>query len=410
MKRRVVVTGMGTTNPLGNDLKTYWTNLINGKSGIDYITHFDPEDFTTKFAGEVKDLDVSHLFGSKELRQLDLFAQYAIYAATAAMEDAGFDGKVSDPERSGTVIGSGIGGIISFEVEHGKLLAKGPRRVSPFFIPQMISDIASGHVSMKFDLRGPNYATVSACASGSHSIAVCYNDIVLDNADLMVCGGSEAPVSRVALAGFNNMKALSTRNDDPQSASRPFDLNRDGFVMGEGAGILVLEELEHAKKRGANIYAEIVGVGYTGDAYHITAPTPDGNGASRSMKMALRGIPVDSVDYINAHGTSTQANDKTETKAIKNVFGENAYNIPVSSTKSMTGHLLGAAGGIETIALVLTIQNNIIPPTINLETPDPECDLNYVPNEAIEKSVNLGLSNTFGFGGHNATISVQKFS
>jgi 3-oxoacyl-[acyl-carrier-protein] synthase II len=411
MKRRVVITGMGTVNPLGNDVKTFWKNLIAGKSGVENIKRFPIENFTTKFAGLVKDFDPSFAgIEIKDVRKLDLFSQYAIYAATEAVKDAGLKEGNYNPERSGTVVGSGIGGIVSFQTEYEKLLTKGPRRVSPFFIPQMISDIAAGHISMKFDLRGPNYATVSACASASHAIINSYNDIVVGNADIMVTGGAEAPIAEVALAGFNNMKALSTRNDAPEKASRPFDIERDGFVMGEGAGILVIEELEHAQKRGARIYAEIVGGGYTADAYHITAPVPDGNGAARSMIMALNGASPEEVDYINAHGTSTPANDKTETVAIKSVFGEHAYKMAVSSTKSMTGHLLGAAGGIEAIALTLTIVNDQIPPTINLENPDPECDLDYTPNKAVKRVVNFGLSNTFGFGGHNATIAMRKYS
>lgn len=408
MARRVVITGMGTVNPLGHNVVEFWENLINGVSGVGNITHFDTEDYGTHFAGEVKDFDPSTLLDVKQARLLDLFAQFAIFAADEALVDAGLIDNIPDPNRAGVIIGSGIGGIQSFEIESEKLFTKGPRRVSPFFIPQLIADIASGHISMRYQLKGPNFATVSACASANHAIAFSYNDILLGNADIMITGGSEAPITRMALAGFGNMKALSARNNDPGTASRPFDSGRDGFVMGEGSGIIVLEEYESALKRGAKIYAEVFGVGYSADAYHLTAPAPGGEGAARSMKMALGNLETEKIDYINAHGTSTPMNDKFETQAIKSVFGKHAYDLAVSSTKSMTGHLLGAAGGIEAIALALTIENNKIPPTINYTDPDPDCDLDYTPNKAVNRNVDYGLSNTFGFGGHNATIGIKK--
>lgn len=408
MTRRVVITGMGTINPLGHNVPEFWENLVNGVSGVDNITHFDTEGYGTHFAGEVKKFDPSILLDVKQARLLDLFAQYAIFAADEALTDAGLIDNIPDPNRAGVIIGSGIGGIQSFEIESEKLFTKGPRRVSPFFIPQLIADIASGHISMRYQLKGPNFATVSACASANHAIAFSYNDILLGNADIMISGGSEAPITRMALAGFGNMKALSTRNNDPGTASRPFDSGRDGFVMGEGSGIIVLEEYESAVKRGAKIYAELFGVGYSADAYHLTAPAPGGEGAARSMKMALGNLDPDKIDYINAHGTSTPMNDKFETQAIKSVFGKHAFDLAVSSTKSMTGHLLGAAGGVEAIALALTAKNNKIPPTINYTDPDPDCDLDYTPNKAVDRKVDFGLSNTFGFGGHNATIGIKK--
>ena len=410
MKRRVVITGMGSINPLGKDVNTFWDNLIKGVSGIDNITRFNTDEFSVHFAGEIKDFDPSSVITSKEMRLLDLYSQFALVAAKEAMIDAGLEESTPDPDRSGVIIGSGIGGIVSFENEHEKLMNKGPRRVSPFFIPQMIADIASGHISMRYNLKGPNFATVSACASANHAIAFAYNDIILGNSDIMVTGGAEAPISAMALAGFSNMKALSLRNNDPKGASRPFDAERDGFVVGEGAGIVVLEEYESALKRGVKIHAEIFGVGYSADAYHLTAPAPGGEGAMRSMKMAIGDIPPEKIDYINAHGTSTPLNDKFETEAIKSLFGKHAYEMGISSTKSMTGHLLGAAGGVEAIALIKTIQNNIIPPTINYQNPDPDCDLNYTPNEAKEREIKFGISNTFGFGGHNATIAIKSIN
>jgi 3-oxoacyl-[acyl-carrier-protein] synthase II len=410
MKRRVVITGMGTVNPMANSVPEFWSKLVKGESGIAPITKFDPSELGTTFAGEVKNFDAGHLLDKKDLKKHDLFSQYALVAADEAIRDAKLEDGVADINRSGVIIGSGIGGIKSFEDEHEKMLAKGPRRVTPFFIPLMISDIVAGHVSMRYNLRGPNFAVVSACATATHALALAYNEIILGHADLMVAGGTEASITAMSMAGFSNMKALSTRNDDPEGASRPFDATRDGFIMGEGAGILVIESLESALKRNAEIYAEFTGVGYSGDAYHITAPAPGGEGAVRSMKMAIGDLPPDAVDYINAHGTSTPANDKNETAAIKTLFGDHAYKMMVSSTKSMTGHLLGAAGGVEGIALALTLKHGVVPPTINYQNPDPECDLDYVPNKARKADVQVGLSNTFGFGGHNATIALKKYT
>ncbi len=411
MGRRVVITGLGAVTPLGNTVGEFWKALVEGKSGIDYITHFDTSNHTTKFAGEVKNFSTEGVIDPRELKRLDLYVQYALVAAAEAVADAGVDFDKEDRDRVGVIVGSGIGGLLSFENEHTKMIEKGPRRISPFFIPQMIIDIAAGHISMKYNLKGPNYAVVSACATASHAIGSAFRAIQYGDADIMVTGGAEAAISPMGVAGFNSMKALSTRNDNPQAASRPFEKNRDGFVMGEGAGIIILEELEHARKRGAKIYGEMRGIGFTADAYHITAPAPGGEGAARAMRAAMRdgGLTIDQVDYINAHGTSTPANDKNETIAIKTVFGERAYQINVSSTKSMTGHLLGAAGAVEFIASVLAIQNGIIPPTINYEEPDPECDLNYTPNQAVEKKIYAALSNTFGFGGHNAVLAVSRY-
>ena len=411
MPRRVVITGMGVITPIGNSIEEYWDNLLTGKSGVDYITHFDASEHPTKFAAEVKNFSAEGIMEEKDIRKLDLYSQYALVAANEAIQNSGLDFEKIDNNRIGVVVGSGIGGIKSFETEHSKFLEKGPRRVSPFFVPQMISDIAAGHISMKFNLRGPNYCIVSACATASHSIGDAARLILYGDADVMVTGGSEAAVCPMGVAGFNSMKALSTRNEEPQKASRPFDKNRDGFVIGEGAGILVVEELEHARRRGANIYAEIRGIGFTADAYHITAPAPGGEGAIRAMRRCVEDgkLNFEDVDYINAHGTSTPYNDKSETEAIKVTFGEHARKLNISSTKSMTGHLLGAAGGIELIASILAIRNGVIPPTINYEEPDPECDLNYTPNQPVERQINAAVSNTFGFGGHNACILVSKF-
>jgi len=411
-KKRVVITGMGAVTPIGNSVKEFWDGMMAGKSGADMIKKFDATQYATKFACEVKDFcPAEDVISPKELKRIDLFAQFAIVAAEEAIRDSGLDFEKVNRERAGVIIGSGIGGIMSFEEEHKKYLNGGPRRVSPFFIPQMIIDIASGHVSIKYGLKGPNYASVSACATASHNIGNAFKTIQRGDADLMISGGSEAAICPMGVAGFNAMKAISTRNDDPQKASRPFDKNRDGFVMGEGAGIVVLEELEHAKKRGAAIYAEIRGIGFTADAHHITAPSPGGEGAVRAMHLCLAdgGLNIEDVQYINAHGTSTPYNDKSESEAIKTLFGEYAYKLNVSSTKSMVGHLLGAAGGVELIASVLAINNGMIPPTINYEEPDPDCDLNYTPNQPVEKKVKAAISNTFGFGGHNAVLSVSEY-
>ena len=408
--KRVVITGAGVVSPIGNNLETFWNGLISGKNGAGLITKFDAEKFTSKVIFEVKDFDFEGVLDIKEARRMDIGAQYALVAAAEAAKNSGLDFSKIDPERAGCISGSGIGGIKSFETEHEKYLNAGPRRVSPFFIVQMIIDIVPGLISIKHNLKGPNYSCVSACATASHSIGDAYYTIQRGDADIMFTGGSEGSISPMAIAGFNSMKALSTRNDDYMTASRPFDKDRDGFVMGEGAGILILEEYEHAKARGANIIAEITGVGFTGDAYHVTAPAPGGEGAVRAMKKAIKdsGMKPEDVNYINAHGTSTPFNDKNESAAIKTVFGDHAYKLNVSSTKSMTGHLLGAAGAIEAIATAMAVKNDIIPPTINLQNPDPECDLNYTANKAQEKEVNAAISNTFGFGGHNACIMLKK--
>ncbi len=411
MKRRVLVTGIGLISPVGITTEDYWQALINGKSGVNYIKNFDTTNFETKFAAEVKNFDVNEYLDRKEARRMDTFTQYAVIASQFAIDDSELKLDQEDMERFGIIIGSGIGGMDTFEREYRNYFDKGPRKISPFFIPMMIPDIAPGYISIRFGFKGPNYSTISACASSSHAIGNAFRTIQFSEADVMITGGSEATVTPMGVGGFNAMRALSTRNDDPQKASRPFDAQRDGFVIGEGAGILVLESEEHAIKRGAKIYGEIIGVGYTSDAYHITTPIPDGDGALRVMKRALEdaGISIEQVDYINAHGTSTPYNDKVETLAIKNLFGDRAYQIPLSSTKSMIGHLLGASGSLELIATLLTIKYNKIHPTINYETPDPECDLDYTPNKAINKTVNIAISNSFGFGGHNVCLVVKKY-
>jgi 3-oxoacyl-[acyl-carrier-protein] synthase II len=403
---------MGAVTPIGNSVDEFWQGMMEGQNGVDKITLFDPKDHETQFAAEVKGFDASLYMDKKDARRTDRFSQFAIAAARMALDDAKLDLQATDPTRIGCIIGSGIGGFRTFEEQYEVYLQKGPQRISPFFIPMIIIDIAAGQVAILFGLKGPNYATVSACATGSHAIGDGYLLIQRGDADLMVCGGTEAGICRMGVAGFNAMKALSTRNDDFKKASRPFDKERDGFVMGEGAGIVLLEELEHAKKRGARIYAELAGIGYTDDAYHITAPAEGGEGAARAMTLALRdaGMRPEDVDYVNAHGTSTEYNDKNETAAIKTVFGEHAGRLLVSSTKSMTGHLLGAAGGIEFIAATLAIHHSRVPPTINYEVPDPECDLNYVPNKAVERPVRAAISNTFGFGGHNTCLLVRRFA
>jgi 3-oxoacyl-[acyl-carrier-protein] synthase II len=407
----VVITGVGAVTPIGLNAADFWKNAVGGKSGAAKITAFDATGYDTQIACEVKNFDPLEFLDRKSVNRMDPFTQYAMACAEMAVRDAGIDfGKV-DRDRVGVVFGSGIGGMRTWERQMQTMFdSGGPHRISPFFVPMMIADIAAGYISMRFNARGPNYATTSACATSSHAIADAYILIQRGDADIMFSGGSEAAVSPMGVGGFNAMKALSTRNDEPERASRPFDANRDGFVMGEGAGMLVLEDLGHARKRGAPVYAEIVGIGMTADAYHITAPAPGGEGAIRSMKLCLQdaGLGTEDVDYINAHGTSTPFNDKSETQAIKAVFGDRAYRMHVSSTKSMTGHLLGAAGAVEAIVCAMTIRDGVIPPTINYETPDPECDLNYVPNTAIRKEVNVALSNTFGFGGHNASLLFKK--
>jgi len=411
MKKRVVITGMGVISPIGNSIEEYWQSLLSGKGGVDYIKSFDTEKFDTKFAAEIKNFDATDYLDRKEARRMDLFAQYALVAAHFAIEDSGIKLDMENLDRIGVVLGTGIGGMKTYHQNIKNLLDFGPKKISPFFIPMMIPDIAPGHISMKYGLKGPNYTTVSACASSTHAIGTALRLIRYGDVDVMVSGGTEATVTEICIGGFNSMRALSTRNENPQKASRPFDVNRDGFVVGEGSGILVLESEEHALKRGAKIYAELAGAGATADAYHITAPSPDGDGAVRVMKMAIEdaGLTIDDVDYINAHGTSTPHNDRTETLAIKTLFGNRAKDIAISSTKSMIGHLLGASGSLELIASVLSIANSKIHPTINYETPDPDCDLNYTPNSAIEKTVNVAISNSFGFGGHNGCVLVKKY-
>ncbi|WP_226087838.1 beta-ketoacyl-ACP synthase II [Mesobacillus sp. S13] len=409
-KRRVVVTGIGAVTPLGNDAGTTWNNIIEGVSGIGPITRLNADDFPAKVAAEVKEFNVENFIDRKDARKMDRFTHYAVAASLMAVKDSGLEITDENAPRVGVWIGSGIGGMETFEQQHETFMNRGYRRVSPFFVPMMIPDMATGQVSITLGARGFNSCTVTACATGTNSIGDAFKVIQRGDADVMVTGGAEAPITKMSFAGFCANTALST-NQDPQKASRPFDKDRDGFVMGEGAGIVVLEDLEHALARGAKIYAEIVGYGATGDAYHITAPAPEGEGGSRAMKMALddAGLAPEEVGYINAHGTSTEYNDKFETMAIKTVFGEHAYKLAVSSTKSMTGHLLGAAGGIEAIFTILALKEGILPPTINLDTPDPDCDLDYVPNAARKQEVNAAISNSLGFGGHNATIAFRKY-
>jgi len=412
MRKRVVVTGLGVISPVGNDVQSFWSSLLQGLSGVNIIKSFDASGFSVQIAAEVPNFDPMQYFTQKDINRMDRVTQFGAAAARQAVADSGLMQTTFDPELVGVIVGSGIGGISTMATQHQILMTKGNRMVSPFFIPMMIPDIIPGQIAMDFGFCGPNYGVTSACATGSHAIGIAYQHICVGDADVMITGGSEAGITPLAVAGFANMKALSRHNDAPQKASRPFDLKRDGFVVGEGAGVIVLEDLEHALSRNAKIYAEIVGYGFSADAYHLTAPHPEGKGAVISMESAIRmsGLPKESFGYINAHGTSTLLNDRNETTAIKTVFGEQAYRINVSSTKSMTGHLLGAAGGIEFIVLALTLQNQIIPPTINYEFPDPECDLNYTPNIAQKKNLTAGLSNNFGFGGHNAVIAAKVYS
>ncbi len=410
--RRVVVTGMGVVTPLGHDLDTFWKNLIAGECGIDTIASFDTSAFDTKIAGEVRNFDPLPAFPSpKEIRRTDRYSQFGIYAAWSALKNSGLDLDRENRDEIGVILGSGIGGLATTTEQLNTLLSRGPGRVSPFTIPMLIGNMCSGLVSMYFNLRGPNFATCSACATANHAIGEAWRTIKMNDAQIMFAGGSEAAVIPIGIAGFCAMRAMSTRNDDPKHASRPFDRDRDGFVMGEGAGVLVLEELEHAKQRGARIYCEIVGYGNTADAHHLTAPAPGGEGAVRCMKMALKtgGLNPTDVNYINAHGTSTPQGDICETQAIKTVFGEHARKLVVSSTKGATGHMLGAAGAVEMAACVLALQHRVVPPTINLQTPDPECDLDYAPNTARAMPVNVIVNNSFGFGGHNSTIAAKKF-
>jgi 3-oxoacyl-[acyl-carrier-protein] synthase II len=411
--KRVVVTGLGALTPVGNSVSEYWNNLINGVSGADQITRFDASKFKTRFACEVKNFDANTYFDRKEARKLDLFSQFAMVAADEAVKDAFEDLSALNPDRVGVIWGSGIGGLRTFQDEVAEFTkGDGTPRFNPFFIPKMIADIASGHISIKYGFRGPNFTAVSACASSTNAMIDAFNYIRLGKADVIVTGGSEAAVNEAGVGGFNALQALSTRNDSPRTASRPFDVNRDGFVLGEGAGSIILEEYEHAVKRGAKIYAEIVGGGMSADAHHITAPHPEGLGALNVMKNALQdaGMSPADIDYINVHGTSTPLGDIAESKAILGVFGEHAYQLNISSTKSMTGHLLGAAGAIEAIACILAVKNDIVPPTINHETSDPEIDskLNFTFNTAQKRTVRASLSNTFGFGGHNASVIFRK--
>lgn len=411
MDRRVVVTGMGIITPLGIGTGPSWKALLEGCSGIGKITQFDTSQFPTQIAGEVKGFEPENYFEAKEIKKMDRFIHLGMAAAHMAVEDSGIRIDSSNDERIGVIVGTGMGGLHTIENYHKSFLEKGPRRISPFFIPMLIINMASGTISIKLGAKGPNCSVVTACASGSHSIGASFRIIQRGEADAMITGGTEACITALGVGGFNAMKALSTRNEEPERASRPFDIDRDGFVMGEGAGILFLEEMEHARKRGARIYAELIGFGMSSDAYHMTSPSPDGDGPARCMAAALKdaNISPDKVDYINAHGTSTKQGDEIETMAIKRVFGDHARKLVVSSTKSMTGHLLGAAGGVEAVISVLSMINSIVPPTINLDNPDPECDLDYVPQKAREMSVNCALSNSFGFGGTNACLLFKKF-
>ncbi|WP_233880507.1 beta-ketoacyl-ACP synthase II [Virgibacillus halodenitrificans] len=408
--KRVVITGLGAITPLGNNVDTMWENVLAGKSGIDFVTRVNKDDFPAKVAAEVKEFDPTAYMDKKDARKMDPFTQYAVAAAKMAVEDAKLTIDDSNAHRVGVWIGSGIGGMQTWEDQHTKFLEKGPKRVSPFFVPMMIPDMAAGQVSIQLGAKGINSCSVTACASGANSIGDAFKAVQRGDVDYIIAGGTEAPISNMAFAGFSSAKALSL-NEDPSKASRPFDKNRDGFVMGEGSGILILETLETALERGAHIYGEIVGYGATGDAYHITAPAEHGEGAARAMQKAIEdaGLQPEDVDYINAHGTSTALNDKFETEAIKTVFGEYAYKVAVSSTKSMTGHLLGAAGGIESVISLKTIEDSIIPATINYETPDEDCDLDYVPNEARKQDVNVVVSNSLGFGGHNVALVFKKY-
>ena len=411
MKKRVVVTGLGMVTPLGTGTEKSWNALLEGRSGIRKITQFDASDFASRIAGEVPDFEIDRFIEIKEQKKMDRFIHLGLAASVFAMEDSGLKVTKDNAGRVGVLIGSGIGGLTTIQKYHKILLEKGPRRITPFFIPMLIINLIAGQVSIRFGAKGPNSSVATACASGSHSIGDAFRIIQRGEADAMIAGGAEAVINALAIGGFTAMRALSTRNDEPEKASRPFDKDRDGFVMGEGSGILILEEMEFALKRGAKIYAEMIGYGMTGDAYHITTPSPDGDGAARCMKAAINDsrISPDELSYINAHGTSTKYNDELETGAIKRVFGEHAYKLAVSSTKSMTGHLLGASGGVEAVISVLSIFNNIVPPTINLTNPDPECDLDYVPHKARKMEVNAAMSNSFGFGGTNACIIFRKY-
>jgi 3-oxoacyl-[acyl-carrier-protein] synthase II len=411
MRRRVVVTGLGAVTPVGNDVATTWQGLLDGVSGAAPITHFDATDFSVRFACEVKGFDPLLAMDRKEARRSDLYTQYAMAASVQAMVDAGLDSGGYDPNQTGVIIGSGIGGIRTLEEQHDMLRDRGPSKISAFFVPMFISDIAAGVVSMRYNARGPNFATVSACATGGHAIGTAFRTIQYGDADVMIAGGSEAAVSPMAIGGFANMTALSTRNDDPARASRPFDAGRDGFVLGEGAGVLILEELGHAQRRGARIYGEIIGYGATGDAYHLTGQREDHEGLQRAMRRAIEdgGIAPSDVQYVNAHGTSTPLNDPNETRAIRAVFGEHADVLTVSSTKSCHGHMLGATAAVEMVACALALRDQVVPPTINQETRDPECDLDYSPNVPTRRELEIAISNSSGFGGHNTTLALRRW-
>jgi len=410
-RRKAVITGIGIVSPVGNNKEAFWDALISGKSGIHRITRFDATNYEVQIAGEVKEFHPEERLDRKEIKRYDIFTQYALYSADEAIKDASLNLDKEDMEKIGVIIASGIGGSITWEEQHSRLMTMGPERVSPLFIPKMIINTAPGSIAIRYGFKGPNFATVSACASSGHAIGEALRKIQYGDMDIAITGGTEGSITPLAVSGFTAMKALSRRNDAPEKSSRPFDKDRDGFVMAEGAGILVLEELEHAKNRGAKIYAELCGYGATDDAFHITAPDETADGPTRAMRIAIQdaGMNIEEVEYINAHGTSTILNDKIETRAIKNLFEEYAYKIPVSSTKSMTGHTLGAAAGLEAIACIKSIETGIIHPTINLITPDPECDLNYTPNKAVQREVNVALSNSLGFGGHNGTIIFKKY-
>ncbi|HET6527715.1 MAG TPA: beta-ketoacyl-ACP synthase II [Balneolaceae bacterium] len=409
--RRVVITGIGALTPVGKTAPDFWNGLVSGKSGAQPIEHFDTTDFPTKFAAQIDDYDELNYFDRKEARRLDKVCQYALIAADEAIKDTGLDLDEVNKDDVAVIVGTGIGGMVTFYEQSVSFHQRGPRGVSPFFIPMLIPDMVAGQISIKYGFRGPNFCAVSACATGSHNIALAYDSIRNGQCEMAVSGGSEAPVSKIGVAGFNSMRAMSTRNDDPATASRPFDKNRDGFVLGEGSGIMFMEEYEHAKERGAQIYGEIVGYGFSADAYHITAPDPDGKGVILALNRALKsaGIEPTDVDHINMHGTSTPLGDIAETNSIKKVFGDHAYKINHNSTKSMTGHTLGAAGAIEALATMLAIYHGTVPPTINYETPDEECDLNYTVNEAQVRNIDYALNNAFGFGGHNTALVFKKF-
>ena len=410
--RRVVITGLGVVSPVGNNTGAFWSSLKEGRGGVGMITRFDASGLKTQIAAEVKDFNPEPVLDAREVRRLDLFTQYGMVAAAEAIEHSGLDIEKEDPFNVGVVLGSGIGGIGVLEAQVEKCLTKGPARVSPFYITGMITDIVAGHVAERWGFRGPNFVTTSACASASHAIGNAFHTIQRGETDVMITGGCEGAITLTSIAGFTNIQALSRRNEEPEKASRPFDKDRDGFIMGDGAGILIIEELEHAKRRGADILAELTGVAFTADAYHITAPHPDGISAARAMELAVErsGMNKEDVGYINCHGTSTPTGDSSETNAIKRAFGDYAYALNISSTKSMTGHLLGATGAVELVATALSLREGVIPPTINYEVPDPECDLNCTPNKAVERDVTFALSNSFGFGGHNVTLAVKKFS